>query len=112
MILAAILLVVWCIITYIIIKKNKIILPHIFLAIVTPFYEIIDTLYLVQIGGTVGSNIFRGMFYLAVILLMFIIGVIVSKRFEHARSKIIYIITIPITNIFVAFVISKFTFWA
>ena len=112
MILYVITLVLLLIFIYVISKRFLIALPYLFLILFTPIYEILDASYFTQVLGTSNSNILRLILYGAVIILMSILGLILSKKFKSIKSKIMYILTVPLVNFVIASVISKFTFWA
>lgn len=122
--LLLIILVIWIVI-YIKNKKAILALPYLLMSFITPFYNILDSTIFVEVLGcgcvpTVQTNMFnidfnandlRFVVYNVIAILMLILGIKLSKKFNSKKVKIIYNITIIIFNILLAAIICKRYMW-
>lgn len=123
-VLLAIVLVTW-IIVYIKNKKAILALPYLLMSFITPFYNILDSKVFVEIFGCgcvpiAQSNMFnidfnandlRRVIYSIITILMLILGIKLSKKFDSKKIKIIYNVTILIFNIALLVIICKRYMW-
>ena len=123
-VLLILILVIWIII-YIKNKKAILALPYLLMSFITPFYNILDSTVFVEVFGcgcvpTVQTNMFnidfnandlRFVVYNVIAILMLILGIKLSKKFNSKKVKIIYNITIIIFNILLAAIICKRYMW-
>jgi len=120
----AVILVIW-IIAYILNKKAKLALPYMLMAIITPFYNILDSKFLVDVFGCgcvpiaqtnmfnidFNANDLRRVIYSIITILMLVLGIKLSKRFDSKKVRIIYNVTIIIFNIVLSVFICKRYMW-
>ncbi len=119
------LLMVW-IICYIKNKKAIMVLPYLYLLFITPLYNVLDRYIFVDVFGCgcVGNglrtnilnipfnaNDLRALVYFLSAILMVIIGVLNSKNFKNGNLRILYIFTIIICNLIVAYTIIEKYKW-
>lgn len=120
-----IVLVVW-IILYI---KNKNVikaLPYLLMIFITPFYNFFDQKVFVEIFGCgcvpiaqtnmfnidFNANDLRRLVYSVIAILVFVLGIFLSKKIESKKKKTIYILTILLFNILLALKICQMYLWA
>lgn len=117
-------LVIWIVI-YIKNKKAVLALPYLLMSFITPIYNILDSSVFVKVFGcgcvsTVQTNKFNIVFnandlrfvvYNVIAILMLILGIKLSKKFDSKKAKIIYNITIIIFNILLAALICEIYMW-
>ena len=117
-------LVIW-IIVYIKNKKAILVLPYLLMSFITPFYNILDSKIFVEIFGCgcvpiaqtnmfnidFNANDLRRVIYSIITILMLILGIKLSKKFDSKKTKIIYNITIIIFNIALLVFICKRYMW-
>ena len=123
-VLLAVVLVIW-IIVYIKNKKAILVLPYLLMSFITPFYNILDSKIFVEIFGCgcvpiaqtnmfnidFNANDLRRVIYSIITILMLILGIKLSKKFDSKKTKIIYNITIIIFNIALLVFICKRYMW-
>ena len=123
-VLLAILLVIW-IIVYIKNKKAILVLPYLLMSFITPLYNILDSKIFVEVFGCgcvpiaqtnmfnidFNANDLRRVIYSIITILMLILGIKLSKKFNSKKAKIIYNITIITFNIVLAALICKRYMW-
>ena len=95
------------------------------MAIITPFYNILDSKFLVDVFGCgcvpiaqtnmfnidFNSNDLRRIVYFVFAIIMLILGIKFSKNFNSKIAKIIYNVTILIFNLVLAVFICKRYMW-
>ena len=122
--LLIIVLLIW-IIVYIKNKKAILALPYLLMSFITPFYNILDSKVFVEIFGCgcvpvaqtnmfnidFNANDLRGVIYSIISIVMLILGIKLSTRFDSRKAKIIYNIAIIIFNIVLAALICKTYMW-
>lgn len=118
------LLIVW-IICYIKNKKAIMALPYLYLLFITPLYNVLDRYIFVEVFGcgcvpstqtnmlniSFNANDLRALIYFLSSILMVIIGVLNSKNFKNGNLRILYIFTIIICNLIVAYTIIENYKW-
>lgn len=123
-VLLLIVLIVW-VIFYLKNKKTILTLPYLLMIFVTPIYNIFDQKVFVEVFGcgcvpTAQTNMFnidfnandlRFLVYNIFAVAITILGLILSKKFESKRIKVIYIITIFIFNVLLAYKICQLYMW-
>lgn len=123
-VLLLIVLIVW-VIFYLKNKKTILTLPYLLMIFVTPIYNILDQKVFVEIFGcgcvpTAQTNMFnigfnandlRFLVYNIFAIAITILGLILSKKFEIKRIKVIYTITIFIFNVLLAYKICQLYMW-
>ena len=123
-ILLALVLVIW-IIVYIKNKKVIMALPYLLMSFITPFYNILDSKVFVEVFGCgcvpiaqtnmfnidFNANDLRRVIYGIFSILMLILGIKLSKKFDSKKTKIIYNVTIMIFNILLSVLICKRYMW-
>jgi len=123
-ILLAIVLVIW-IIAYIRNKKAILALPYLLMSFITPLYNILDSKVFVEVFGCgcvpiaqtnmfnidFNANDLRRVIYSIITILMLVLGIKLSKRFDSKKVRIIYNVTIIIFNIVLSVFICKRYMW-
>ena len=108
------------------IKKLLLSLPYLLMIFITPFYNILDREFFVEIFGcgcvpSTQTNMFnidfnandlRLLVYTIITIIATIIGIHLSKKLKSKKSKIIYILTIIILNILLGLKICQWYMWA
>lgn len=106
-------------------RKWVVVIPFIIMMVVTPFYNIVDSLIFVDVFGcgcvpAVQSNIFnipynandlRWTVYCILTLLMSILGVRFSKAFENKVVKVMYVLAVVVFNFALMCWICKAYMW-
>ena len=124
-IILLIILVLW-IIAYLKNKKIILSLPYLLMIFFTPIYNILDQKIFVKIFGCgcvpyTQTNIFnidfnandlRLLVYNILAVAITILGSFLSKKIKSKKIKVIYILTILVFNILLAFKISQLYMWA
>lgn len=118
-------LVVWII--WYIKNRNAIkALPYLLMVFITPFYNFLDQNVFVEIFGCgcvpvaqtnmfnidFNANDLRRLVYSVIAILVFVLGIFLSKKIESKRKKTIYILTILLFNILLALKICQMYVWA
>lgn len=92
------------------VKKKKIFisLPYMINFLILPYYNILDSYYLVEkfgCGCTRGfnANSLREVVFSIIGLISIIIGIFFSKKINIKRNKIIYIVTVILLNIYLVY---------
>jgi hypothetical protein len=123
-ILLLIILVIWIII-YIKNKKAILALPYLLMSFITPFYNILDQKVFVEIFGcgcvpSAQTNMFnidfnandlRLVVYNVLSILISVLGIFLSKKLDRKKSKVIYIISILVLNLLLAYKICQLYMW-
>ena len=118
------LLIVW-IICYIKNKKAIMVLPYLYLLFITPLYNVLDRYIFVEVFGcgcvpstqtnmlniSFNANDLRTLVYFLSAVLMAIMGALNSKNFKNGNLRILYIFTIIICNLTVAYTIIENYKW-
>lgn len=108
------------------IKKLLLSLPYLLMIFITPFYNILDRKFFVEIFGCgcvplaqtnmfnidFNANDLRLLVYTIITIIAAIIGIHLSKKLKSKKSKIIYILTIIILNILLGLKIYQLYMWA
>ena len=124
-IILVIILALWIII-YLKNKKAILSLPYLLMLFFTPIYNILDQKIFVEIFGcgcvpSAQTNMFnidfnandlRLIVYNIFAFAITILGIILSKKIESKKIKIVYILTILAFNILLAYKIWKLCMWA
>ena len=124
-IILLIILVLWIII-YLKNKKVILSLPYLLMIFFTPIYNILDQKIFVEILGCgcvpytqtnmfnidFNANDLRLLVYNILAVAITVLGLFLSKKIESKKIKIIYILTILVFNILLAFKISQLYMWA
>ena len=124
-IILLIILVVWIVI-YLKNKKVILSLPYLLMIFLTPIYNILDQKIFVKIFacGSVPSaqtnmfnidfnaNDLRLIVYNLLAVSITILGLFLSKKIESKKLKIIYVLTILVLNILLAYKICQLYMWA
>lgn len=124
-IILLIILVLWIII-YLKNKKVILSLPYLLMIFFTPIYNILDQKIFVEIFGCgcvpytqtnmfnidFNANDLRLLVYNILAVAITVLGLFLSKKIESKKIKIIYILTILVFNILLAFKISQLYMWA
>lgn len=106
-------------------KKAIIVVPYIFMIFITPIYTLLDQNFFVDIFGcgcvpSAQTNMFnipfnandlRLLIYSIIIIVMGFLGVKYSKKFIDKNRKIVYILTIFITNLILGLKICQMYVW-
>lgn len=116
---------VWLIICF---KNKKAIrmLPYLLMIFITPIYNILDQKIFVEIFGcgcvpytqtnmlniNFNANNLRLAVYNIIVVIMTILGTVLSRNFESKKNRIIYISTIILVNLLIAFKICRLYMWA
>lgn len=116
---------VWLIICF---KNKKAIrmLPYLLMIFITPIYNILDQKIFVEIFGcgcvpytqtnmlniNFNANNLRLAVYNIMVVIMTILGTVLSRNFESKKNRIIYISTIILVNLLIAFKICRLYMWA
>lgn len=123
-VLLAIILVIW-IIVYIKNKKAILALPYLLMSFITPLYNILDSKIFVEVFGCscvpiaqtnmfnidFNANNLRRVVYTIISILIVILGIKLSKKYNSKNAKIIYNATVIIFNIVLAAIICKMYMW-
>lgn len=118
------LLIVW-IICYIKNKKAMMVLPYLYLLFITPLYNLLDRYIFVEVFGcgcvpstqtnmlniSFNANDLRTLVYFFSAVWMAIMGALNSKNFKNSNLRILYIFTIIICNLTVAYTIIENYNW-
>ena len=124
-IILLIILVLWIII-YLKNKKVILSLPYLLMIFFTPIYNILDQKIFVKIFGCgcvpitqnnmfnidFNANDLRLLVYNILAVAVTVLGLFLSKKIKSKKIKIIYILTVLVFNILLAFKISKLYMWA
>lgn len=124
-IILVIILVLWVII-YLKNKKVILSLPYLLMIFLTPIYNILDQKIFVEIFGCgcvpytqtnmfnidFNANDLRLVVYNILAVAITILGLFLSKKIESKKLKIIYVLTILVFNILLAFKICQLYMWA
>ena len=122
--LLLLILVIWIVI-YIKNKKVILALPYLLMSFITPFYNILDSKIFVKVFGcgcvpiaqtnmfniAFNANNLRRVIYSIITILMFILGLKLSKKFDNKKTRILYNITIIIFNTLLASFICRSYMW-
>ena len=122
--LLLIILVIW-IIVYIFNRKIIVSLPYLLMIFITPIYNILDTNIFVEIFGcgcvpSVQTNMFnidfnandlRFVVYNIITVIAVILGIILSKKLHRNITRVIYIISIILFNMLLAYQICQLYTW-
>lgn len=106
-------------------KKTLLSLPYLLIIFITPIYNILDQKIFVDIFGCgcvpytqtnrfnidFNANDLRFVIYNVVTILMGILGIVLSRKFESKKNRVIYIATIILVNLLLAFKICKLYMW-
>lgn len=122
--LMLVVLAIW-VITYI--KKKRVILtlPYFLMIFITPIYHMLDTKIFLKIFGCgcvpstqtnmlnidFNANNLRFMVYNIMAIVITVLGLFLSKKIDSKKLKVIYVLTIFITNILLAFKICRMYMW-
>ena len=120
-----IILVLW-IIVYLKNKKVILSLPYLLMIFFTPIYNILDQKIFVEIFGCgcvpytqtnmfnidFNANDLRLLVYNILAVAITVLGLFLSKKIKSKKIKVIYILTILVFNILLAFKISQLYMWA
>lgn len=123
-ILLLIILVIWIVI-YVKNKKAILSLPYLLMIFITPFYNILDQKVFVKILGcgcvpSAQTNMFnidfnandlRFVVYNVITVLIFVLGIFLSKKLDSKKSKVIYIVTIVLFNLLLSYKICQLYMW-
>lgn len=107
-------------------KKILLSLPYLLMIFITPFYNILDREFFIEIFGcgcvpSTQTNMFnidfnandlRLLVYTIITIIATIISIHLSKKLKSKKSKIIYILTIIILNILLGLKICQLYMWA
>lgn len=118
--------VVVCIMAYLKNKKSILVLPYLLILFITPIYSILDRMIFIKIFGcgcvpytqtnvlniSFNANDLRAVVYTAFVFLALIIGIFLSRKVETKISKVIYMITILVFNVLLAYIICILSMWA
>ena len=124
-IILLIILVVWIVI-YLKNKKVILSLPYLLMIFLTPIYNILDQKIFVKIFGCgcvpspqtnmftidFNANDLRLIVYNLLAVSITILGLFLSKKIESKKLKIIYVLTILVLNILLAYKICQLYMWA
>lgn len=127
MIFDFLILIVFVIWVVIYIKKKRVILtlPYFLMIFITPIYHMLDTKIFLKIFGCgcvpstqtnmlnidFNANDLRFMVYNIMAIIITILGLFLSKKIDSKKLKVIYVLTIFITNILLAFKICRMYMW-
>ena len=117
-------LIVW-LLMYIKNRKAIIALPYLVIPFITPIYNILDQKIFVEIFGCgcvpiaqtnmfnidFNANDLRRVVYIIMSFIMLILGIILSKKFDSKKTKIIYNISIIVFNIIFTYFICRMYMW-
>ena len=107
------------------IRKAILVIPYLVMFVLTPFYNILDSIVLVKVFGCgcvpeVQSNMFNIAFnandlrmsvYGIIIVLMVILGIKFSKVFEKKWVKVTYVLSVFVFNLVLGFWICRAFAW-
>lgn len=107
-------------------KKSIRMLPYLLMIFITPIYNILDQKIFVEIFGcgcvpytqtnmlniNFNANNLRLAVYNIMVVIMTILGTVLSRNFESKKNRIIYISTIILVNLLIAFKICRLYMWA
>lgn len=107
------------------IRKAILVIPYLVMFVLTPFYNILDSIVLVKVFGCgcvpeVQSNMFNIAFnandlrmtvYGILTVLMVLLGVCFSKVFKNKWIKVIYVLTVLMFNLILGFWICRAFTW-
>ena len=124
-IILLIILFVW-IILYIKNKNAIKALPYLLMIFITPFYNFLDQKVFVEIFGCgcvpvaqtnmfnidFNANDLRRLVYSVIAIVVFVLGLFLSKKIKSKKKKAIYIITILVFNILLSLKICQMYMWA
>ena len=124
-IIVLVILILWIII-YVKNKKSILSLPYLLMIFFTPVYNILDQKIFVKIFGCgcapytqtnmfnidFNANDLRILVYNILAVAITILGIVLSKKIESKKIKIVYILTILAFNILLAYKIWKLCMWA
>jgi len=93
---------------------------------ITPIYNILDQNVFVEVFGCgcvpfaqtnmfnidFNANDLRALVYSILVIIITILGIFLSKKFESRKVKIIYVVTIGIVNVLLAYTICQMYMWA
>ncbi len=119
-----IIFVVW-VIMYVKNKKTILALPYLLMLFLTPFYNILDQKFFVEVFGcgcvpsaqtnmfniSFNANNLRFVVYSVFTAIMLIIGIVLSKKLNSKVLKAIYPITILILNLLFTYKICQMYMW-
>lgn len=122
-----ILLVIFIVWIMLFIKNRKTILslPYLLMIFITPIYNILDSRIFVEIFGcgcvpytqtnmlniAFNANDLRIVVYNVIVIIMTILGIVLSRKFENKKSKLIYVVTIILVNLLLAAYICSLGMW-
>lgn len=123
-IILLVIFVVWVII-YVKNKKAILALPYLLMLFLTPFYNILDQKVFVEVFGCgcvpyaqtnmlnipFNANNLRFVVYSVFTAIMFIIGIVLTKKLNSKVLKIIYPITVLILNLLLTYKICQMYMW-
>lgn len=111
----------------VLIKNKKAVnaLPYLLMTIITPIYNFLDEKIFVKIFGCgcvpisqtnmfnidFNANDLRRVVYIVMALLITILAIYMSRKFEKKSTRIIYISTVLILNIILALIICNMFIW-
>jgi len=101
-------------------------LPYLLMIFITPIYNILDQNVFVEVFGCgcvpfaqtnmfnidFNANDLRALVYSILVIIITILGIFLSKKFESRKVKIIYVVTIGIVNVLLAYTICQMYMWA
>jgi len=101
-------------------------LPYLLMIFITPIYNILDQNVFVKVFGCgcvpftqtnmfnidFNANDLRALVYSILAISITVLGIFLSKKFESRKAKIIYVLTIGIVNILLAYTICQMYMWA
>jgi len=100
-------------------------LPYLLMIFITPIYNILDQNVFVKVFGCgcvpftqtnmfnidFNANDLRALVYSILAISITVLGIFLSKKFESRKMKIIYVLTIGIVNILLAYTICQMYMW-
>lgn len=100
-------------------------LPYLIMLVVTPFYNILDSLFLVDVFGcgcvpSAQSNMFnidfnandlRQTVYSVITILMVVLGIRISRNFENKILRVVYCSGVFVVNAVLAVQICRMFMW-
>ena len=124
-IILVIILALWIII-YLKNKKVILSLPYLLMIFFTPIYNILDQKVFIEIFGcgcvpSAQTNMFnidfnandlRLIVYIILAFTLTVLGLFLSKKIENKKVKVMYVLTIFVFNILLAFKICQLYMWA
>lgn len=119
-----IIFIIWMVMCF---KNKKAIgaLPYLFMLFITPIYNILDQKIFVDIFGcgcvpyaqtnmlnvNFNANNLRFVVYNVIVVIMTILGIVLSRKFENKKTTITYIVSIILVNVLLAYKICQLYMW-